>query len=51
LDLDVTKQVKAGKNVIGVRVSTSTSRIGVSEGFQSPLFLVSPKATDIAPAK
>lgn len=41
--LDVTNQVKAGRNVIGVRVSTSLSRIQVSEGFQGPLFLYSPK--------
>jgi len=51
LDLDVTKQVKAGKNVIGVRVSTSSSRIGVSEGFQSPLFLISPKPGAEKPAE
>ena len=44
MDVDVTKHVKAGKNVIGVRVSTSSSKVGVSEGFQGPLFLTSPKA-------
>jgi hypothetical protein len=42
LDVDVTRQVKAGKNVIGVRVNTSASRIQVAEGFQGPLFLYSP---------
>jgi hypothetical protein len=49
MDFDVTNQVKAGKNVIGVRVSTSASRIQVSEGFQGPLFLYSPKADAAAP--
>ncbi|MGD0090848.1 MAG: DUF4838 domain-containing protein [Planctomycetota bacterium] len=44
LDFDVTKQLKPGRNVIGVRVSTSSSRIQASEGFQGPLFLYSPKA-------
>ena len=43
MEFDVTKQVKAGKNVIGVRVSTSASRIQVAEGFQGPLYLYSPK--------
>ena len=42
MEFDVTKQVKAGKNVIGVRVSTSMSRTQVAEGFQGPLFLYSP---------
>jgi hypothetical protein len=51
-DFDVTKQVKPGRNVIGVRISTSSSRVGVSEGFQGPLFLYSPKETAAAaPAK
>jgi hypothetical protein len=44
VSFDVTKQVKAGRNVIGVRVSTSQSRIQVAEGFQGPLFLYAPKA-------
>ncbi|MCE9591551.1 MAG: DUF4838 domain-containing protein [Planctomycetes bacterium] len=43
MEFDVTGQVKAGRNVIGVRVSTSQSRIQVAEGFQGPLFLYSPK--------
>ena len=43
LEFDVTPQVKAGRNVIGVRVNTSASRIQVAEGFQGPLFLYSPK--------
>jgi hypothetical protein len=43
VEFDVTKQVKAGKNVVAVRVSTTLSRIQVSEGFQGPLFLYSPK--------
>jgi hypothetical protein len=43
VNFDVTKQIKPGKNVIGVRVSTSQSRIQVAEGFQGPLFLYSPK--------
>jgi len=42
-DFDVTKQVKAGKNTIGVRISTTLSRIQVSEGFQGAMFLYSPK--------
>lgn len=50
MEFDVTKQVKAGKNVIGVRVSTSLSRIQVAEGFQGPLFLYSPKG-EAAPPK
>ncbi|MCY3024492.1 MAG: DUF4838 domain-containing protein [Planctomycetota bacterium] len=44
MDFDVTSQVKPGRNVIGVRVSTSPSRGQASEGFQGPLFLYSPKA-------
>lgn len=43
LSFDVTRQVRAGRNVVGVRVSTSLSRIQVAEGFQGPLFLYSPK--------
>lgn len=43
MEFDVTSQVKEGKNVIGVRVHTSASRIQVAEGFQGPLFLYSPK--------
>jgi hypothetical protein len=43
LSFDVTPQVRPGRNVIGVRVSTSLSRIQVAEGFQGPLFLYSPK--------
>ncbi len=43
LKFDVTAQVKPGRNVIGVRVSTSLSRIVAAEGFQGPLFLVAPK--------
>ena len=44
LEFDVTQQVKAGKNVIGVRVNTSASRIQAAEGFQGPLFLYTPVA-------
>lgn len=44
IDFDVTSQIKAGRNVIGVRVSTSSSRISVSEGFCGPLWLYTPKA-------
>ena len=51
LEFDVTKQVKAGKNVIGVRVSTSLSRIQVAEGFQGPLFLYSPKGEASPPKR
>jgi len=43
LSFDVTGQVHAGRNVIGVRVSTSLSRIQVAEGFQGGLFLYAPK--------
>jgi hypothetical protein len=43
IDFDVTRQVKAGKNIIAVRVNTSASRIQEAEGFQGPLFLYSPK--------
>lgn len=43
MDFDITNQVHAGKNVIGVRVNTSASRIQIAEGFQGPLFLYSPK--------
>ncbi len=43
MKFDATPQIKAGKNVIGVRVSTTLSRVQVSEGFQGPLFLYSPK--------
>lgn len=43
LEFDITPLVKAGRNVIGVRVNTSASRIQVAEGFQGPLFLYSPK--------
>jgi hypothetical protein len=46
LAFDVTRTVKAGRNVIGVRVSTSASRVQVAEGFMGPLFLYSPKAAD-----
>jgi len=42
LDLDVTDQVKAGKNIIGVLVRTSSSPMAASEGFQSRLMLYSP---------
>ena len=48
MDFNVTSQLKPGKNVIGVRVSTSQSRIQVAEGFQGPLFLYSPQ-TKAAP--
>jgi len=51
MEFDVTKQVKAGKNVIGVRVSTSLSRIQVAEGFQGPLFLYSPKGEASPPTR
>lgn len=43
MNFDVTSQLKPGKNVIAVRVSTSSSRVQVAEGFQGPLFLYSPK--------
>ena len=43
MDFDVTRQIKPGRNVIGVRISTSQSRIQASEGFQGPLFLYSPR--------
>lgn len=42
VDLDVTSQIKPGRNVIGFRVSTSSSRVSVSEGFCGPMFLYSP---------
>ena len=42
VNLDVTPHVRAGRNVIGVRVSTSLSRIQIAEGFQGPLFLLRP---------
>ncbi|MCC7519008.1 MAG: DUF4838 domain-containing protein [Verrucomicrobiae bacterium] len=51
VDFDVTQQIKAGRNVIGVRVSTSLSRVQVAEGFQAPLFLYSPKSEAAAPSK
>jgi len=43
MEFDVTGTVKEGRNVIGVRISTSASRVQVAEGFQGPLFLYSPK--------
>jgi hypothetical protein len=41
MDFDVSSQVKAGRNVVAVRVGTS-NRMQASEGFQGPLFLYSP---------
>jgi len=49
MDLDVTGSIKAGRNVIGVRVSTSSSRIAVAEGFCGPLFLYTPTAQALPP--
>jgi len=42
MDIDLTSQVKAGKNVIGVRVNTGLSRASAAEGFCGPLFLYAP---------
>jgi hypothetical protein len=51
VELDITDQVKPGRNIIAFRVSTSASRIQVAEGFQGPLFLYSPKPVPPAEKK
>lgn len=43
MDIDVTGQVKTGRNVIGIRVSTGLNRTDAAEGFYGPLFLYSPR--------
>jgi hypothetical protein len=43
LDFDLTKAVKTGKNIIGVRVSTSMNLSQAADGFLGRLFLYSPK--------
>ena len=43
MDIDATRQVKPGRNVIGVRASTSLDRDAAAEGSLVPLFLYSPK--------
>jgi hypothetical protein len=43
-------RMKAGRNVIGVRVSASLSRFAAAESSDGPLFLYSPKA-EASPAK
>lgn len=48
LDYDVTKAVKPGKNIIGVRVSTGMNLSQAADGFQGRLFLYSPKPTSTA---
>ena len=49
VEFDVTSQVKAGRNVIGIRVGTSASRIVAAEGFDGPLILYSPKIEPALP--
>ena len=50
MGFDVTRQVREGKNVIGVRVSTGSNHLEAAEGFLGSLFLYSPKPTSSATA-
>jgi hypothetical protein len=43
IDLDVTNQIKPGKNTIAVWINTGQNRTQVAEGFLGRLFLWSPK--------
>jgi hypothetical protein len=43
MNFDVTQHIKAGKNIIGVRVSTGLNRLEAAEGFLGSLFLYAPK--------